>query len=90
MGSDKETFHFELSLEGAQMGYEPGDSLGVIPKNCPEVLGDVLAAAGFSGEETASAIGEEKTLGQVLLTDYSVTQLTPSLLKRYAVLAGSE
>ena len=27
-GSDKETRHFELSLEGSSLSYEPGDSLG--------------------------------------------------------------
>ena len=45
-GSDKETRHFEISLEGSGLNYEPGDSLGVIPQNNPEVVDDLVAATG--------------------------------------------
>ena len=89
-GSDKETYHFELSLANSGMEYTPGDSLAVLPTNCPEVLGEVLGAAGFSGsEEVAAPSGEKKTLGEILSADYSITQLTSSTMKRYAVLSES-
>ena len=89
-GSDKETYHFELSLAGSGMEYSPGDSLAALPTNCSDVLGEVLGAAGFSGsEEIVSPNGEEKTLGETLSADYSITQLTSNLMKRHAVLAES-
>ena len=50
-GSDKETRHFEFSLEGSGLSYEPGDSLGVLPLNCSDVVDDLLAIVGFSGKE---------------------------------------
>ena len=50
-GSDKETRHFELSLKESGLNYLPGDSLGVVPMNCEEVVGDLLNAVGLSGEE---------------------------------------
>lgn len=37
-GSNKETRHVELSLEGSGLTYEPGDSLGVYPENDPELV----------------------------------------------------
>ncbi len=90
-GSDKETYHFELSLAGSGMEYSPGDSLAALPTNCPDVLGEVLGAAGFSGsEEVVSPNGEEKTLGEALTADYSITQLTSNLMKRHAALAESK
>ena len=46
-GSDKETRHFELSLKDSGLNYLPGDSLGVVPTNCEEVVGDLLNAVGL-------------------------------------------
>ena len=37
-GSNKETRHLELSLEGSGLTYEPGDSLGIYPENDPELV----------------------------------------------------
>ena len=56
-GSDKETRHFELSLKDSGLEYLPGDSLGVVPTNCEEVVGDLLNAVGLSGEETDAGRG---------------------------------
>ncbi|MEL0098610.1 MAG: sulfite reductase [NADPH] flavoprotein alpha-component, partial [Opitutae bacterium] len=50
-GSDKETRHFEISLQGSGLGYEPGDSLGVIPQNNPQVVDDLLVATRLSGDQ---------------------------------------
>ena len=37
-GSEKETFHYEYSLEESGLVYEVGDSLGVFPANAPELV----------------------------------------------------
>jgi sulfite reductase (NADPH) flavoprotein alpha-component len=37
-GSDKETRHLELSIEGSGLAFEPGDSLGIYPQNPPRWL----------------------------------------------------
>ena len=55
-GSDKETRHFEFSLEGSGLSYEPGDSLGVLPFNCSGVVDDLLTAVGFSGNEEVALV----------------------------------
>nr|MBA3485586.1 flavodoxin domain-containing protein [Lysobacter sp.] len=41
-GSDRDTRHLELSLEGSGLHYEPGDALGVWPVNAPELVQEVL------------------------------------------------
>ena len=59
-GSDKETRHFELSLEASGLTYEPGDSLGVIPHNNPGYVDDLLDAVGLTGNEGVE-VGESST-----------------------------
>ena len=41
-GSNKETRHIEISLEGSGLTYEPGDSLGIYPENDPELVDLIL------------------------------------------------
>jgi sulfite reductase (NADPH) flavoprotein alpha-component len=49
--STSDTHHIALSLEGAGIPYEPGDSLGVNPSNDPALVEAVLQAAGLSGDD---------------------------------------
>ena len=38
VGSSKETRHIELSLKGSGLSYIPGDALGILPNNDPELV----------------------------------------------------
>ena len=49
--SSKDVRHVELSLEGSGLSYEPGDSLAVIADNPPQLIEELLAALGFSGDD---------------------------------------
>lgn len=49
-GSAKRTSHVEISLAGSGIVYQPGDALGVWPKNCDELVRAVAAAAGIDRE----------------------------------------
>jgi len=53
--SSSDTWHVELSLDGAGLAYEPGDSLGFMPSNDPELVDAVLAAAGLTGNAALRA-----------------------------------
>ncbi|HXM30651.1 MAG TPA: sulfite reductase [NADPH] flavoprotein alpha-component, partial [Xanthobacteraceae bacterium] len=76
-GSEKETFHYEFSLEQSGLLFEPGDSLGVFPSNAPELVDEIVNLLGFSGdEEVAGASGESISLRAALLRERTVT--TPS------------
>ncbi len=51
--STKETIHLELSLEGSGLTFEPGNSLGIMAENDPEMVEAVLRAVGL-GNDCAS------------------------------------
>jgi sulfite reductase (NADPH) flavoprotein alpha-component len=84
-GSEKDTRHFEIGLEGSDLQYEAGDALGVVPLNCPEMVDDLLGALKFSGAENVPEHdGEETSLREALLRHYEITRIPQSLLKAVA------
>ena len=86
-GSDKETRHFEISLQDSGLSYEPGDSLGVIPQNNPQVVDDLLSATGLTGEETV-LVGEEKlSLREALINRLACTVLSKIQIKKFNEIA---
>jgi sulfite reductase (NADPH) flavoprotein alpha-component len=89
--SAKEVNHVEFSLEGSDLTYDAGDALGVYPHNCPELVGDVLAALGCDGEEAiASPVGGgEIPLRRALAEFYDLGKPTPELLQATGTPAGA-
>ncbi|HUN41923.1 MAG TPA: flavodoxin domain-containing protein [Acetobacteraceae bacterium] len=77
--SDVEIDHLELSLAGSGIAYEPGDSLGFVPRNDPALVADVLLVAGLDGDaEMHAALGER----------FDITTLTRGQIGDYAALTG--
>ncbi len=88
--SEKNTRHFEISLEGSGITYEVGDSMAVYPTNEPALVEEILRALEATGEEEiAGNRGVLTTLRAGLLRDYSVTQPTPKFLKAIAQRASA-
>lgn len=89
--SEKETRHFEISLEGSGLTYEVGDSMAVYPTNDPDLVDDILKALCAKGDEPiAGAKGApDTTLRAALLRDYGVTKPTPKLLRAIAQRASA-
>ena len=56
-GSEKDTRHHEISLGDSAATYQPGDALGIYPRNDPAVVERILRRLGASGDEPI-AIGE--------------------------------
>src|SRR5688572_20959372 len=76
-GSEKETFHYEYSLEGSGLTFEVGDSLGVFPANAPELVEEIRTLLGFTGEELVTGnSGESIPVRTALLRERTIT--TPS------------
>lgn len=88
-GSDKETRHLELSLEGSGLVYEPGDALGVYPTNAPEAVEALLQALHFDGNETVCRDGKDCLLYDALLEHYEIVTITRPVLQKYAAVAGN-
>ena len=83
-GSAKEVRHYEISLAGSNLAYEVGDALAVIPTNCPALVGDVLAALKFTGDELVKLGDAELPLRAALTTQLDITKPPIDLLKAVA------
>lgn len=90
-GSDRETRHLELSLEGSGLTYEPGDVVGVYPENDPALVDQIIAAMNWSPDEVVvpDKAGDEGTLRSALLRQYEITVLTKPLLEKAAAFSES-
>jgi sulfite reductase (NADPH) flavoprotein alpha-component len=74
--SSKDTRHIAFSLAGSGLAYETGDALGVMVRNCPEVVATILAAHGYSGEESVPVpSGGEVPLREALIHHYEMRSL---------------
>lgn len=89
-GSNKETRHLEISLEGSGLTYQPGDSLGVYPENDPELVDLLLAEMSWDPEETVRVKEETVTLKEALTAHFEITVLTKPLVEKAAKLSGNE
>jgi sulfite reductase (NADPH) flavoprotein alpha-component len=83
-GSEKETRHFEVSIEGSGLDYEVGDALGVYPTNCPALVEELLQALACTGEELVAAPGSELSLRKALSNTFDITRPSSDLLQRLA------
>jgi sulfite reductase (NADPH) flavoprotein alpha-component len=73
-GSEKETFHYEFSLQDSGLVFEPGDSLGVFPANPPALVDEIVHLLGFSGEEEVAGLsGESISMRAALLRERTIT-----------------
>ena len=85
-GSGKEVRHFELALGGSGLTYEVGDALGVIPENCPELVAQILAVIGATGDEPVALDHAITSLRLALAQHFEIAKPTPELL---AAVAGT-
>ncbi|WP_047438072.1 MULTISPECIES: assimilatory sulfite reductase (NADPH) flavoprotein subunit [Aeromonas] len=69
--STKDIRHIEINLADSGITYQPGDALGVWFDNDAELVGEVLALTGLSGDE-ATAHG---TLRAALTSHFELTRL---------------
>ena len=91
-GSNKETRHLELSLEGSGLTYEPGDALGIYPENDPELVESLIQKMGWNSEEnvTVNNKGDILPLKEALSSYFEITNLTKNLLEKAAQASSIE
>ena len=91
-GSNKETRHLELDLEGSNLTYEPGDSLGIYPENDRVLVEQLIEEMGWDPNEqvTINKQGEVESLREALTKTYEITSLTKPLLQKIAELTPNE
>ncbi|HLS66873.1 MAG TPA: assimilatory sulfite reductase (NADPH) flavoprotein subunit, partial [Pseudogracilibacillus sp.] len=83
-GSNKETRHLELLLEGSNLKFEPGDSIGIYAQNDAELVDKLIETLGWDAEEKLSLKDKQVTVRDALLHHYEITVLTKPLLQKLA------
>lgn len=88
-GSAKEVRHYEISLVGSGLNYEVGDALGVIPLNCHELVGNLLATLHCQGDEPVKVGEHQLPLREALFRHYDITKPTQEFIATVAKAAGA-
>lgn len=89
-GGAKETHHVELSLEGSELTYEVGDALGLVPKNDPAVVDEILANLPFNTDtEVPLPDGREGDLREALISHYDIGTINKPLIQKWQKRSGS-
>ncbi|CAN0339173.1 unnamed protein product, partial [Ectocarpus sp. 4 AP-2014] len=70
--SSKHTTHAVIDLGDSGLTYNVGDSLGVYPTNCPELVGELLDQLGLSGDDP---------LDERLMKEFNLRDATDELLE---------
>jgi sulfite reductase (NADPH) flavoprotein alpha-component len=66
-----------VSLEGSGLAFAPGDSIGIVPENQPEMVDAVLRAAG---------LGDDRELAADLAGGFDITVLSRQVIEAYAAI----
>lgn len=75
-GSLRTVHHLELALPAGRLEYHPGDALGIVHENPPEVVDRVLELAALDGDAPVSFEGRELPLHSWLRSERELTRLT--------------
>ncbi|MEX0988268.1 MAG: assimilatory sulfite reductase (NADPH) flavoprotein subunit [Bacteroidales bacterium] len=83
-GSEKETWHVELSIEDSGLIYEPGDSIGIITSNDEKLVDAILEKTSIRSDTKIKAGQSEKSVREALINDYEISTLTRKVLENYS------
>lgn len=90
-GSDKETRHCEILIAESGLSYCAGDALGVVPRNDPRLVEDLLRALGVAADELAALpSGRSMAIGAALERELEIRLPTRELLDLVAAAPGGE
>src|SRR3954447_5976308 len=84
IGSSKETRHIELSLKDSGLSYIPGDALGLIPTNDPELVAALLQQMKWNPETDVllNKQGDILPLKEALTTYFEITLLSRRIVQQ--------
>ena len=88
-GSSKETRHVELDLSETGLTYEPGDALGIVPRNDPAVVAQLVETLGLASDAPVTLDERTVPLAEALTTGFEIVAGTPRFLASWGELAGA-
>jgi sulfite reductase (NADPH) flavoprotein alpha-component len=88
-GSAKEVRELVIDTSGSALTYEAGDSLGVWPTNCPDLVAEWLDVIGADADTVVEVAGVgELALGAALRDHLEIARVTPGLIRLLAASDG--
>jgi sulfite reductase (NADPH) flavoprotein alpha-component len=88
-GTLRAVHHLELALPAGRLDYHPGDALGIVHENPPEVVDRVLELTGLDGHAPVSFDGRELPLHSWLRSERELTRLTRPFIDAHRARAAS-
>ncbi len=80
-GSNKDTRHVVVNLGGSGISYVPGDSLGVVPRNFPRLVDELLPHLGLDPAVTVDQPTGPAPLREVLVNQYILNRVSKKFVK---------
>ena len=92
VGSSKETMHIELSLKDSGLSYIPGDALGMIPSNDPELVTALIELMEWDSETEVvlNKQGDILPLKEALTDYFEITLLSRKIVQQAALFTENE
>jgi sulfite reductase (NADPH) flavoprotein alpha-component len=88
-GSSKETRHAELSLAGSGIAFQPGDALGILPRNDPQLIETLLGQLSLSADTSVAVKDRHLPLREALSSAFEITAATPRFTEHWAEVTGA-
>ena len=88
-GSSKNTFHIEIGTD-EPIEYEPGDTIGIIPRNQQDVVSRIISMTGVDGDLTVETSKVTATVRELLTEHLSICYLLTSTIKKYSAIIQQE
>lgn len=80
-GSEKDTRHLVFNLTGSGLTYQPGDSLGVFPKNPPALVAELISLLKLDPATPLTTAEGTSTLLQELTSAYTLNRVGKKFVK---------
>ena len=80
-GSNKDTRHIVVHLGQSGINYVPGDSLGVIPRNFPATVDDLLPHLGSTADTMVELPSGAVPLRELLIRQYALNRVSKKFVK---------
>ncbi len=84
-GSNKQTYHIEIGME-EPVEYEPGDTIGIIPRNRQEVVAKIVALTGIDENFVIETSKITAPVNELLTQQLNICYLLTSTIKKYAAI----
>lgn len=89
-GSSKDVRHLEIAFGDGALRYEPGDALGIVSRNDPALVEEILDLLALDAEAPVATARGERALRDALLEDFEITAASRGFVEAWAALAGDD